>query len=185
MTILTEADKIAKVKTGLRKAIQKNNGDLTTQDRFEVYPQKILDMSGEFIQHNVDNIGMDSYSIDMNYNKTIPDNITHLRDYAFMNDTNLKNLILNGTSVITLGFDVFKGTQIDQGTAFIYVPDALLTQYETDTTWQPYKKQLKAISTYVEDTETPQYTYIIETVNDHFNVETVQGMLIEQMNGTK
>ena len=177
MTILTEADKVAKVKTGFRKAIQKNYGDLTTDDRFEVYPEKILTMKPE-TQKTVDNTGMDTYSVDQNANKTLPNTITTIRDYGFANDTSLNGLIITTSTVVTLGKQVFRNTKIESGEAFVYVPDNLLSAYQTDSTWTEYKNQLKAVSTLVTDTTQRN---IIETVNEHMSVENFSKLTLDDL----
>ena len=177
MTILTEADKVAKVKTGFRKAIQKNYGELTTDDRFELYPSKILAMAPE-TEKTVDSTGMDTYSVDQNVNKTLPNTITKIRDYGFAQDTSLNGLIITSTSVVTLGKQVFLGTKIESGQGFVYVPDSLLASYKADSTWTEYKNQLRAVSTLTADST---QRYIIETINEHMSVENLGALTLEDL----
>ena len=175
MTILDETAKIAKVKTGIRKAIQQNYGNLTIAERFEVYPDKILAMQPG-TSKDVDATGCKEYCTDQNLDKTLPNTITKIRDFAFFRDTSLKSLILESTTVIPIGEKVFAGTKIESGEGFIYVPDSLVNSYKTHPTWTEWANQIKPVSQHVDDTTQRN---IIETMDEHYTVEKILTMKLE------
>ena len=74
-------------------------------------------------------------------------------DGAFQGCTQLTTLILRNTSNITYlnnGATVFVDTPIASGTGYIYVPRALLSQYQNNVTWSTLTSQLRAIEDYPE-----------------------------------
>lgn len=67
---------------------------------------------------------------------------------AFYNCTNLEKLILKTTAqVISLSsVNAFTGTKIANGEGYIFVPDALLSNYKSATNWSTFANQIKALS---------------------------------------
>ena len=81
---------------------------------------------------------------------------THLRKicrYAFEGCYLFNTLAINNTDSIVVRLDsptAFNGTPFATGKGNVYVPDTLYNQYLEDETWQPYKTQIKQISTFVD-----------------------------------
>lgn len=67
---------------------------------------------------------------------------------AFYNCTNLEKLILKTTAqVISLNnVNAFTGTKIANGEGYIFVPDALLSNYKSATNWSTFANQIKPLS---------------------------------------
>lgn len=77
---------------------------------------------------------------------TLDGYLTSIAGSAFK-ETNLKTLILQSSEFCTLAnIAALKGTPIDKGEGYIYVPEALLSQYQGDTIWGEYINQIKPIS---------------------------------------
>lgn len=65
----------------------------------------------------------------------------------------ISTLILPGATMCTLGnVDAFSGTNISNGTGFIYVPKSLESSYKSATNWSTYASQIRAIEDYPEIT---------------------------------
>ena len=77
--------------------------------------------------------------------------ITAFGNYVFRSCAALETLILSGvTAVPTITSNTFTGaTKILNGTGIIYVPDALVSNFEADTTWGQYT--IKGTSEYEEE----------------------------------
>lgn len=73
-------------------------------------------------------------------------NITAIGNYAFLNCSKLKEVILRAITPPTLGSEAFNGTPIASGTGTIYVPDASVEAYSTATNWSQYSSRIKGIS---------------------------------------
>jgi hypothetical protein len=73
---------------------------------------------------------------------------------TFENCTSLTTIILRRKdSPVSLGnVSSFKGTPMENGTGFVYVPAALLERYKTATNWSTYAAQFRAIEDYPEIT---------------------------------
>lgn len=69
---------------------------------------------------------------------------------AFRNCPKLVTIILRKVDgICTLGStDVFKGTPIESGTGYVYVPAALVDSYKAATNWTVYADQIRAIEDY-------------------------------------
>lgn len=67
-----------------------------------------------------------------------------------MGCTYLENVVIkNSNSVITASTAIFKSSNVESGTAFIYVPDALVDGYKAATNWSTYASQIKPLSEYI------------------------------------
>ena len=79
--------------------------------------------------------------------------ITSIGNYAFYNCTNLTALILRNTdNVCTLSnTNAFTSTPIKSGTGYIYVPSALVADYQKATNWLTYSAQFRALEDYTVD----------------------------------
>lgn len=74
-------------------------------------------------------------------------NLQQIQGRVFQYCTGLTTVIIRNTSaVVTLGSSVFYGTPIESGTGFIYVPDALVSQYQAATNWSAYASKIKGLS---------------------------------------
>ena len=71
---------------------------------------------------------------------------------TFEGCTRLATLILRRKdAIVTLGnVSSFKGTPIESGTGYVYVPSALVDSYRTATNWSTYANQFRAIEDYPE-----------------------------------
>ena len=69
------------------------------------------------------------------------------------NATSLTAVILrNPTALCSLSrVEAFDGTPIAQGTGYIYVPRALLEDYQGATNWSAFAAQVRAIEDYTVD----------------------------------
>ena len=85
---------------------------------------------------------------------TIPQNVTSIGSYAFSYCPSFTSLILpRSSSIVSLGHArSFNGTPIASGTGYIYVPQALLSEYQSATNWSTYSAQFRAIEDYPEIT---------------------------------
>ena len=72
--------------------------------------------------------------------------------YAFWSCKSLECVkILNTETVCALtDKSAFRGTLIESGNGYIYVPDKLIEQYKTATNWSVFANQIKPLSEYVE-----------------------------------
>ena len=70
-----------------------------------------------------------------------------LRYRCFWNDTNLTALILRGNEVFVNEGEVF-GEYTSDMHGYIYVPQALLSNYKTATNWAGYSSKIRAIEDY-------------------------------------
>lgn len=73
--------------------------------------------------------------------------------YAFIGAKALTALILRGSTVCPLGSTGADavGTQIHNGTGYIYVPRALVDIYKAATNWSTYANQFRALEDYTVD----------------------------------
>ncbi len=84
----------------------------------------------------------------------LPENITELKDHAFENCINLTTLIIPNSSLVELtGQDVFWNTPFcnslyNQPFGYIYVPEALISDYKTRTNWVLYAERFRPIEEY-------------------------------------
>ena len=77
---------------------------------------------------------------------TIWENIEKINSQAFYYCYFLSKVVLNVTSVPTLGQNVFYQTPISKGTGYIYVPDDLVDSFKSATNWSSYGDQIKGVS---------------------------------------
>ena len=77
-------------------------------------------------------------------------NAEYLDTEAFRECYQLNTVILAGSQVCQLDANVFKGTPIESGTGFVYVPRALLAAYEAEPCWTAYRSQLRAMEDHPE-----------------------------------
>lgn len=76
-------------------------------------------------------------------------NVRFIGSGAFLNSYNLDTVILRRTDVsISQSSYVFKGTSIESGSGYIYVPSALVDNYKTS--WSAFASQIRAIEDYPE-----------------------------------
>ena len=76
--------------------LKRLTGNLTIAERFEVYPDKILAMQPG-TSKDVDTTGCKEYCTDQNLDKTLPNTITKIRDFAFYRDTSLTQEIVTSS----------------------------------------------------------------------------------------
>ena len=79
---------------------------------------------------------------------------TSINTNAFYGCTKLEKLILRRTAAICAlaNKNAFTASSIESGTGFVYVPKALLSQYQSATNWSAYASQIRAIEDYPEIT---------------------------------
>lgn len=69
--------------------------------------------------------------------------------YNFLDCTSLNTLILRKNTVVLLASeDALEGTPMANGTGYIYVPRAQLSEYQADSVWGLYASQFRAIEDY-------------------------------------
>lgn len=80
--------------------------------------------------------------------------VTDMQARAFYYCNALKTLIIAQDKILCpLGnIDALKGTLIEKGTGYIYVPAAFVEQYKAATNWSTYASQIRAIEDYPEIT---------------------------------
>lgn len=77
--------------------------------------------------------------------------VTSIGTSAFAN-SGITALVLRKNSVVSLkNVNVLKGTPINSGTGYIYVPSALLDDYKSATNWSSFSAQFRAIESYTVD----------------------------------
>lgn len=78
-------------------------------------------------------------------------NVTRIANNAFFYNIGLEALILRSNIVCTLeNTGAFVGTKIGSKTGFIYVPNALVAEYQAATNWTTFSEQIRAIEDYPE-----------------------------------
>ena len=78
-------------------------------------------------------------------------NVTSIEANAFNGCSGLETLILRSSKVCTLSAtNAFTSTKITSGTGYIYVPSALLANYQSATNWSTYASKFRAIEDYPE-----------------------------------
>ena len=79
---------------------------------------------------------------------TIEGDITSIGTQCFRNCSNLAKIVMpNVTSVPTLNStNSIADTAIDKGVGYIYVPDDLLSGFQSATNWSTYSNRIKALS---------------------------------------
>lgn len=76
-----------------------------------------------------------------------------LRRDTFNGCSALETCILRADAFLPMdNTSAFKGTPIESGTGYIYVPSALVDQYKAATNWTVYADQIRAIEDYPEIT---------------------------------
>ena len=90
-----------------------------------------------------------------NFKKIDLNVVEKIEAYAFWNCKLLECVkILNTETVCALANkSAFSNTPIENGTGYIYVPDALVNDYKKATNWSVYANQIKPLSEYVESEE--------------------------------
>lgn len=72
---------------------------------------------------------------------------TSLVDYSLANCNQLTKVVYkNATSVPACKTTSFSFTEIEEGTGFIYVPDALVENFKSASGWSTYANQIKGLS---------------------------------------
>lgn len=130
MTIPSEISKLKYAKHLIRKAIQRKETGLTTNEIFSVYPDYIDIIS----EKAPDNTGLTNYTWD--YETTFTVNVNTIRDFAFYRWTNLHWLKIEyDEDIVELqGNHAFEGTNI----SLITVPDQYVNDYKTSPYWSRY-----------------------------------------------
>ena len=76
-------------------------------------------------------------------------NLKTIRYSTFYSNTKLVTLIIRTQAVANLEkTSAFKGTPIESGTGYVYVPSALVNSYKSATNWSTYANQMRAIEDY-------------------------------------
>ena len=76
-------------------------------------------------------------------------NLQNIRYSTFYSNNKLVTLIIRTQAVAKLEkTSAFKGTPIESGTGYVYVPSALVNSYKSATNWSTYANQIRAIEDY-------------------------------------
>ena len=71
---------------------------------------------------------------------------------TFLNCPSLTALVIRATKLITLeNVNAFEGTPIASGTGYIYIPSALIPNFQTATNWSTFANQFRALEDYTVD----------------------------------
>lgn len=170
MSLSEEFSKLRKSKTIIRRAIQENGAPLQTTEDLDTYSTYIDEYSNALV---IDETNEAEYC--KNSITQLVLTVTKIRDYAFFNNTSLKELVLDVDSVIELKPHAFKNTHFEKGTGIIYVPDDLYSQY-MDSSWNKYT--LKKTSEFIPN---PDYLYPLETLNRYITINQLQNFTLEQI----
>ena len=82
----------------------------------------------------------------------VASSVTRIYANAFQSDTSLKALVMGGSVLCSLdNVNAFTGTLIKSGTGYIYVPRALLADYQAATNWSTFADQFRALEDYTVD----------------------------------
>lgn len=74
-----------------------------------------------------------------------------ISNYAFNACASLSALVLRCEQAYALiGANAFTGTPIADGTGYIYVPQSLVSEYQSATNWSTYADQIRAIEDYTD-----------------------------------
>jgi hypothetical protein len=75
--------------------------------------------------------------------------VTSIASMAFHTCIELETLVIrSGTACALAGTSAFDSTKIASGTGYIYVPSALLADYQAATNWSTYADQFRTIEDY-------------------------------------
>lgn len=170
MSLSEEFSKLRKSKTIIRRAIQENGAPLQTNEDLDTYSTYIDEYSNTLV---VDETNEPEYC--KNSITQLVLTVTKIRDYAFFNNTSLKELVLDTDRVIELKPNVFKNTHFEKRTGIIYVPDSLYADYVAST-WNKYT--LKRISEFVAN---PDYLYPLESLDRFVTVSGLQNFTLQQI----
>lgn len=73
--------------------------------------------------------------------------ITSIETRGFRNCSSLTKFVIGGSSVATLvATDAFSNTPIANGSGYIYVPDDLVSNYQSASNWSTYSAQIKSVN---------------------------------------
>lgn len=71
---------------------------------------------------------------------------------TFKNCPSLTTLVIRATGLINLeNVNAFEGTPIASGTGYIYIPSALIPNFQTATNWSTFANQFRALEDYTVD----------------------------------
>ncbi len=116
-----------------------NAGDsLTTID-------ELIDGSLEHVETEALNIRAYAFYYQENLEEIVLTDATTIGDYAFAN-SGITTLTLLGSSVCSLGTDVFLNTSIEDGTGVIYIPNSLQADYLADEDWNSYSNLFQTLT---------------------------------------
>lgn len=170
MTLQDEFSKLGKSKSIIRRAIQENGGNITPISNLSVYSTAIDDFSDVV---SVDETNEDEYC--RNSITQLVLTVTKIRDYAFYENTSLKELVLNVTEVIPFGRNAFKGTHFETD-GIIYVPDNLFYAYTHDENW--YRFNIRKASEFVAD---PKHLHPLESLDRYMKLKDLQNFTLNEI----
>lgn len=173
MSIFSEIQKLKKSKSDIRKAIQQNGSNMSTDSNLVNYSVAIDNFDDNQL---FDLTGVPTYNKNSYTQMVLPDTISHLRDNAFQGNTSLKELVLNYDGVVTVGQNIFRNTQFENGDGKIYVPDTLVTTYQGDTFWSNYN--IFPLTDFVVNNEE---LYPLETLDRHLTVGSIENLTVGEI----
>lgn len=168
--------KVARAKTLIRKAITRRGTGLTVDNLFTEYPPYIDAI--HIPVRTVNSTGLVDYCEDASSNFTVTTD--SIRDYAFADYTQLKNLIITTDTLVELqGTHAFENTLIESGSGRIYVPANMVDTYKAATNWSRYADQIVA-NTSIPDEVTTNIIELEETVRGR-TVEWFSSLTLEEI----
>ena len=95
---------------------------------------------------NVVSVGANAFDTCIKLTSADFSSVTSLGENAFLGCRNLNELILRTNTVVSLkSSNILKGTKIEKGSGYIYVPENLVDSYKTNKYWSSYTNQIKPI----------------------------------------
>ena len=76
--------------------------------------------------------------------------VRQIEDMAFENSA-VYSLVLRQIDIVRLGMDALRGTAIEAGAGYIYVPSVMVEEYQTDPEWSTFAAQFRALEEYTMD----------------------------------
>lgn len=98
--------------------------------------------------NNVTSVMTNSFNSCTKLSSVVFDKKVSIGISAFGKCTNLTSVVLTYNEMSTISGSSFEQSAIENGTGYIYVPDALVDTYKTNTNWSRYASQIKPLSEY-------------------------------------
>jgi hypothetical protein len=127
-----------------------NTADVLGDD--ELCDQIITRTIGEYRENRITNVGMYAFYDCKGLETVVLPNVISIAEYAMAQCSALLILSLSNSTVVTLeNANALSGTPLANGTGYIYVPSALVPEYQVATNWNTYATKFRALEDYTVD----------------------------------